>query len=184
MKEIWYDIPGFSGYQLSSFLRVRSIDRVIKTKRGDVKRKGKILFTSINENGYHVSSFANKTVFIHKLVALVHIPNPMNKKEVNHIDGDKNNNQISNLEWVTREENIAHAFTNKLIVPAVGQNQSNTVLTDEQVIYIFKSEKGARELAREMRIKSHTTISSIRLGKTWNHITGLPRHDKHKRKFQ
>ena len=50
-----------------------------------------------------------KTWFIHRLVAIHFIPNPLNKPEVNHIDGDKSNNDISNLEWVTKVENAIHA---------------------------------------------------------------------------
>ena len=55
-----------------------------------------------------------KTFLVHRLVALAFIPNPDNKAEVNHIDGDRLNNDVSNLEWVTREENMKHAHSLKL----------------------------------------------------------------------
>lgn len=189
MKEIWMPvIEAESDYEVSNIGRFRGKGRFVNYPKWKRFVDGKIRKISINVNNYHTVSIKlkgkEKTLFIHKEVAKAFIPNPENKKEVNHKDGDKNNNCVSNLEWVTRHENIEHAFRNKLIVPAVGENQSNTVLTNDVVRYIMsQNEKGARELARELNIKSHTTISAVRLGKTWNHITGLPRNSKIKRKF-
>lgn len=70
-------------------------------------------------------------------------------------------------------------------MPAVGINQSSTVLTENQVRYILEHpEIGARKMAREVGLKSHTSVSSIRLGKSWNHISGFPRNPLiKKRKF-
>ncbi len=186
MEEIWKDIDGLNGwYQISTFGRLRSVDRVMIDRDGYSSRyKGQIRRNAINANKYVVNSIRDKTYFIHVQVAKAFIPNPENKPEVNHLDGDKSNCHVSNLAWATRLENIAHAFKTGLIVPAVGENQSNTVLTDEVVKYIMtQKDKGTRELARELKMKSHTTISAVRLGKTWNHITGLPRNNKVKRKF-
>lgn len=60
-----------------------------------------------------------RTEIVHRLVAKMFIPNPDNKPEVNHIDGDKTNNHVTNLEWVTGWENVAHALHNNLRVSAV-----------------------------------------------------------------
>lgn len=89
------------------------------------KRKtGLVLKPRISKHGYYyVNIYKNnnrKTVKNHRLVAEAFIPNPENKPEVNHKDGDKLNNKISNLEWVTSSENIYHAvhtglFTEKQI---------------------------------------------------------------------
>lgn len=56
-----------------------------------------------------------KQYYLHRLVALTYLPNPNGLPDINHIDGDKSNNSVSNLEWVSRSENLKHAFDNKLL---------------------------------------------------------------------
>jgi len=71
------------------------------------------------KSGYQVLNLSfkgkTKTFYVHRLVAQAHIPNPENKATVNHIDGDKSNNQVSNLEWATRSENSKHGYDSGLI---------------------------------------------------------------------
>lgn len=114
--EIWVDIEGYEGlYQVSNFGRVRSLDRI-----GDNGRiyKGVTKALSDNGRGYLQVNLKIKgkqrNLYIHRLVAQAFIPNPENKPEVNHIDGDKSNNFVSNLEWVTHVENVKHCFENGL----------------------------------------------------------------------
>ncbi len=108
--EEWRDIPGYEGrYTVSNRGRVKS----------HLQRKSGRLLPGYDEQGYRVVSLSDsynksKYVGIHRLVALAFIPNPENKPSVNHIDGVKDNNDISNLEWVTPKENTRHAWDNHL----------------------------------------------------------------------
>lgn len=113
--EIWKDIEEFKGlYQVSNFGRVRSIDRLI-TYRTGTKRltKGTILTIGQNKLGYQqVSLSKNDKMYsrrVHRLVANAFIKNTKNYKEVNHIDGNKKNNKVENLEWCNRSQNMQHA---------------------------------------------------------------------------
>ena len=122
MKEEWKDIEELKGrYQISSFGRVKSLYRrfMVMDKRGykrTVTVREKILKLQIDKKGYEVVKIERKTYKIHRLVALAFIENPNNLPQVNHIDGNKTNNNIQNLEWVTNSENQLHAYKNGLSV--------------------------------------------------------------------
>jgi hypothetical protein len=108
--EIWKDINGYEGYyQISNQGNVRSIDRF----DGVHDRKGTIIKPSLKQNGYLQVGLRmhskRKWIGVHRLVAIHFIENPDNKPQVNHIDGNKQNNTINNLEWVTAKENQNHA---------------------------------------------------------------------------
>jgi hypothetical protein len=116
MKEIWKDVIGFKNiYQVSDQGRVKSL----YTKNGHGKTyREHYMVGSYNNGGYKrlllnrdgVRTYAN----FHRLVALAFIPNPENKKTINHINGIKDDNRVVNLEWATLQENITHAVINNL----------------------------------------------------------------------
>jgi hypothetical protein len=113
MSEVWRDIKGYKGrYQISSFGRVKSLGRYHSLWH---KWVNKIIFLKPNlvKGYYRVSLSKNsckKKRMIHFLVAQAFIPNPLNKPQVNHKDGNKQNNYADNLEWVTAKENIRHSW--------------------------------------------------------------------------
>lgn len=115
-KEIWKDVVGYEGlYQVSNFGNVRSVDRTYKHyKKGNTFLKGKNKSQS-NSLGYLIVGLSKngkpKNIKVHRLVALSFIENPESKPFVNHIDGVKTNNHVSNLEWATASENSSHAFS-------------------------------------------------------------------------
>lgn len=100
VNEIWKAVEGYEGlYEISSF--------------GRIKSKGKIKSQSVDKGGYCTvwlsKNSVQKCLKVHRLVAAAFIPNPLNKATVNHIDGNKQNNSVENLEWATQSENIIHA---------------------------------------------------------------------------
>lgn len=110
----WHPIKGYKGYYISLCGRIKSIDRVIKTKSGKTCFiKGRDITVRKNNFGYldtRLYKNGKKTsAFIHRLLAMTFIPNPLNKKYVNHINGIKADNRIENLEWASASENSKHA---------------------------------------------------------------------------
>ena len=116
--EIWKDIKGYEGlYQVSNRGRVR---RIFFINNVTEKEKIKVLTPLKHNRGYlSVSLCKNgkqKMRLIHRLVAQAFIENKFNKKEINHINGNKKDNRVENLEWVTSKENTKHAIENGLKV--------------------------------------------------------------------
>lgn len=117
MREIWKDIDGFNGkYRISNLGNVMSMNF---SNSG----KSKLLTPKKHHSGYllvrlgYGDSRKQKNRTVHSLVAEAFIPNPEHKRCVNHIDGNKENNSVSNLEWVTHKENSQHAIKTGLRDP-------------------------------------------------------------------
>ena len=116
--EIWKDVIGFeSHYEVSDYGRVKRKKGLTYYKDGRVAQFSEtILKPTINHKGYervYLSIGSKKySKYVHREVAKAFIENPKGKLTVNHIDCDKRNNRASNLEWMTNQENIRHAFEN------------------------------------------------------------------------
>jgi len=173
--EIWKNVKGYEGYyQVSNKGRVRSIDRVIPDGR---KYKGCIRVLCNDKDGYPYVVLAkngkNKTLKIHRLVATTFIPNPQNKYAINHIDGNKENNSVENLEWVTQSENELHAHRTGLKISIKGEQHKLSKLTEKEVLEIrekyIPKKYSLTKLAKEYNV-CFQLISQIVNRKIWKHI--------------
>ena len=140
-------------YTISSFGRIKGI-------------KTKYLTHSVDKDGYetvHIHTYQDSisesyTAKVHRLVAETFIPNPENKPQVNHKDGDKSNNHVSNLEWVTCQENIDHAIKNDMrSVPPQGENHPWTKRSAETINTVCSM------LEKQFPLQDISTATGIRV---------------------
>ena len=114
MKEIWKPIKNYENYyMISNKGRIKTVSRYIVYREGTtaVFVKGKILKPSIRPCGYkHIRLLDKRDFDIHRLVATHFLDNPDNLPTVDHIDGNKLNNKVTNLEWVSYKENNQRAY--------------------------------------------------------------------------
>ena len=162
MQEIWKRFRD-TDYRVSNLGNVFSV------------YNGKQLKPFMNDRYLVVDLFAytvRQRIAVHRMVAIAFIENPDNKEYVNHIDGNKLNNCVDNLEWVTASENSIHAVATGL--SPVGEAKTLAKLTEKDVLEIQAAfEAGEKDfvLAEKYGVTSGV-ISSIRLGKTWKHVSG------------
>ncbi len=178
--ETWIAVIGFEDfYEVSDMGNVRSSDRTIKNNFGTFTQPGRTLKGNINKAGYVKQTLtdSNKkqhTVLVHRLVAQAFLSNPENKKNVNHKDGDKSNNKLSNLEWATNSENVKHAIDTGLLRVRKGQEIYFAKFTDEQVRYIKTAVNSGDLTIKDACVMfdcCRRTISDMVKGRTWKHVT-------------
>lgn len=134
----------------------------------------KIIKPSIKKSGYAsvIMCINGKVIHrrLHRLVAETFIPNPDNKPCVNHKDGNKLNNHVSNLEWCTYKENIKHALDTGLMPSIKGSNNPKAKITfeiAEQIRADYKIIKSYRKVAQKYNI-DYTSVADIVKFRTWN----------------
>ena len=111
MTELWKDIEGYDGlYQVSNLGRVRSVKRY--SEDGRILTKGIILKQRPIPSGYMSVVINNKTVYIHRAVAMAFVPGYFEGAEVNHKDENRQNNRYDNLEWVSHKDNLNYGSHN------------------------------------------------------------------------
>lgn len=128
IEEIWEDVTDYEGYyQVSNKGRVKGVERTKMWKGLEIPIQSKILKEG-NSKGYKKVNLSKdgikETLKIHRLVAQTFIPNPDNLSDVNHKDGDKANNCVDNLEWITEQGNTLHAYENGLSTQPKGGKKS------------------------------------------------------------
>ena len=137
------------------------------TENGEIinKRNGKKVKPQPNGKGYLRVSIGGKLQFVHRLVAEKYIPNPENKPQVNHKDGNKLNNSVDNLEWVTNMENRQHAVKNLLHLS--GEKCPWSKITQKDVDFIRENKQYTARQISEMFNISMSNVRTIRQGKSW-----------------
>jgi hypothetical protein len=99
-------------------------------------------YDQVGYRRYVLSTIKDKKLGLeHRIFALCFIPNPEDKEQVNHIDGIKSNNSLSNLEWNTQSENMYHAYRTGLQKPLIGENHGSAKLKDSEISLIFDMRK-------------------------------------------
>ena len=178
-QEIWKDVVGYEGlYQISNLGRVKSLARKIDHVKYIEDRGDVIMSPFLNAHGYFTVMLSKngkkKQHRIHQMVAKAFISNPENKEMINHIDCNKQNNRVENLEWCTNSENQLHAIAHGLKTD-IGVNHNLSRLTEDNVRFIREHYKfrdpvyNTRTLA-EMFGVSKSVIGCIVLGKTYNSV--------------
>lgn len=166
-EETWRDAPGYDGlYMVSDLGNVASLggrkgSEPFKVLRQSYMGSGYRKVT-LRKNGAHVNAS------VHRMVAMAFVPNPENKPFVNHIDGNKENNAASNLEWVNRSENAMHA--SRVLGRHGGGVCRSVKITESEAVEIFKSDEPASAIARKYGI-SDTMVRRIKQRKAWREAT-------------
>lgn len=162
--EVWKDIDGFDGYLISNYGRVKSF-----------KYKVKILKPQLSTGYLRVNLWIvgkQKHFSVHVLVAQTFIPNPEDKPQINHKDGCKLNNHVSNLEWATASENCQHAY-DKGLAKSGTRSHNAKIKDDADILYIRDNPDN---LTQEKLIKkfgvNRAVINTIQRGKTYKNAGG------------
>lgn len=172
--EIWKDVIGYEGfYQVSNLGRIKSLPRTICNwggKKGVHKSKERVLKPQLNHKGYLRICLCipskKITYTLHRLIAIAFLGDP-GKLHVNHIDGDKLNNKISNLEYCTHLQNMEHAI--KMGLTVKGVNHHNAKLNPKKVSEIRLSNLTGRELAEIYNV-CEATIREAKTYKNWKDV--------------
>ena len=184
--EIWLPVVGYEGvYEVSNLGRVRGVPRILTNCQGVTRKWPEyILKPQPDSHGYtQVTLYRpekkTKCFKIYRLVAEAFLAEDQSEGlEVNHIDGDKSNNTVANLEWVTRLENSQHAWRKGLIPIRYGSETSGAKLSEAQVLQIkalyrrYSKTSGAVALAEEFGV-TRQAISDIIHARTWRNQNDL-----------
>lgn len=177
--EEWKTIPGYANHEASNYGNIRSIDHYVPFH--DVNTKsiskrliiGRIRILESTKHGYLAVRLISKgkLLSVHRLIALSFIPNAEGHEMINHIDGNRKNNMVTNLEWCNGSHNIKHSF-NIGRSRKWGANKGRVGLDECQVLTIksLLSDKFTQRRIAEYFKVSASTINDIKKGKSWGHL--------------
>ena len=170
MREVFEDLKGYeNSYQISDSGRIFTKRRLV----GNQIYYGRELIPQLTEDGYLKVTLSKngkcKRFYLHRLVAIQFLDNNMNLPQVNHKDGNKLNNNVTNLEWCTKQENQSHAVRNNLMQH--GQDRPSAKLTEANVLEIYKL-KGilTGQAIADIYGVSKNTINCILRGSKWKYL--------------
>ena len=158
IKTIWKPVKNHPGYKVSNMGDIRCF-------RHKKLTDGYLLKPTKNNKGYLIVNIDDRCTTVHRIVAKAFIPNPNKHRQVNHLDGNKLNNTVSNLEWCSPSYNMLHAFHNHIIQPRPRIQK----LTESQVLDIRKELRQGTShalLAQKYGV-TQTHISNINTNRVW-----------------
>lgn len=169
--EIWRYIPNTSQkYMVSNMGRIKSLFDCNGNYREKIRAQG------YDKDGYCrlvlYGSGKPKYLKIHTIVADVFCVKPSGTTQVNHINGIKTDNRMVNLEWCTLQHNITHSIETGLKKTSPGEKNGMAKLTEQQVLSILSDKRVQHIIAKEYNIKQ-STVSAIKTGKIWSHLTEI-----------
>jgi hypothetical protein len=178
-NEIWKPVKDYEEYyEVSENGNIRTIERYISLPSHTYLKKQKLLTLYKDGRGYlHVKLYDGKgkckSMTVHRIVAMTFIENPENLPEVNHIDHNKKNNILSNLEWMSRGDNIKHSYIHRDPKTYKGSGNKNAKLTEDDVINIRKEYAEYKTSYKNLSAKYNvgtTLIGYIINNKVWKHV--------------
>lgn len=148
---MWVAIKGLEGkYEANANGQIRTLN--YKGSKGRIE----IFKPAYDAKGYLRTAFVingkAKTIKVHRIIAQTFVPNPLNKPQVNHINGIKDDNRAENLEWVSNRENVVHAYENNLVNLKNGETHHRAKYSNELIQQAYDEYKNGtpkRELARK-----------------------------------
>ena len=161
--EIWKPISGYEGfYEVSNLGRIRSLERIAECSDGRKRKlKTRILRQSCAPSGYYTVTLhkngKQKSGLVHRLVCEAFIPNPLGKDEVNHKDENSKNNNATNLEWITRKENINYGTRTERAREATTKLQG----------------KAVQQFSKDGKLVAEYESLSIAYGATGTHVSNI-----------
>ncbi len=175
-QEVWLPTKRNPNYFVSNTGKVKSVDRTVYVTRGTssyaIRRVGQVLSPFKTTWGYLALRVGTGiTVRVHTLVAEVFVSGWFDGSQVNHKDGNKKNNQASNLEWVTLSKNVQHAYDTGLHPKPIGERNGRSVLSTDMVrdILLLKGKLSGPKTAKRFNI-NHTTVYRIWSRERWGSV--------------